>query len=747
MRSTRKVWLVGLLGLLAFCSMLAVPAQAARKTEKQLLEERRVVARWHINGHGQFEEAHRLGLDVWEEHLNPQAGFFTVMITDSQLVSLRQAGYNLEVTNPDYYQSLQVQALVPNGGFRTWEQCSALMDSIHTAHPTITTARFALGPTMTYEGRFLYAMKISDNPDVNESEPEVLFTGMHHAREPIGMEICLETMKRLTDGYGTDTMLTRLVNERQIYFVPVVNPDGYAYNYLNYPNGYGMWRKNRFENSNGTFGVDLNRNYGYNWGFDNNGSSPTPADDTYRGVAAFSELETQIMRAFINAHQFVFDINYHSYSNLFLWPWGYAQIYSPDDAFFTAVGDSFVSFNGFVPQIGWRLYVTNGDADDWGYGATSEHPKMYSFTPEVGTSAEGTSGNGFWPQLPYIPLQIAKCQGSNMVIIDLADTPERIYPPVMPTWTAPSDTVTGGDYTLGWSDPGGLNGAVSYKLEELYGGQVKIDSAESGMGNWISQGFALSTAQYSSFSHSFYGGNADGLNNSMTANFYYHVKPNDTLKAKIWWDIETDWDYAYVEASTDGGAHFTPLNGNVTTGTNPHGNNRGNGITGTSGGAFTNAVFPLNALAGQDVLFRLSYETDEFTTGVGVYFDDVSPVQVYDSVLTRAAALSATTFPVTGKPNGSYRYRLTSTDAQGQKSKVTSPKEVTVMSVTRGDMNNDGARDIMDVVGLIDYIFSNGPGPVIPGAEECNCVPGVDVMDLVMLIDNVFRGGPEPNCP
>jgi hypothetical protein len=208
-----------------------------------------------------------------------------------------------------------------------------------------------------------------------------------------------------------------------------------------------------------------------------------------------------------------------------------------------------------------------------------------------------------------------------------------------------------------------------------------------------------------------------------------------------------NWDYAYVEVSTDGGAHFTPIPGSITTSTDPYGNNRGNGITGSSANAFVNAKFPLVAFAGQDVLFRLSYETDEATTGVGVFFDDIGPIQAYNSVVTLAAATPATTYPVTGKSFGTYQYQLRSTDAQGQKSKATAPWKVTVYYLARGDMDNNAVRDVIDITLLIDYVFSGGPGSVLPGAEECNCVPGVDVMDLVMLIDYVFRGGAEPIYP
>jgi hypothetical protein len=737
-----KVWLGGVLGLLTVCCFTLMPVSGhAAKTPEELMRDRKIVARWHITGHGQLQEAHRRGLDVWEEHPDPRMGYFTVMITEAELAQLRQVGYQIEVMQSDYYQARQALAMVPNGGFRTWAQCVALMDSIHTAHPTITTAKYSIG--WTGEGRQMWAMKISDNPDVDEAEPEVLFNGMHHAREPIGMEVCLETMNRLTNGYGTDTLITRLVDSREIFFVPIVNVDGYEWNRMNWPNGGGMWRKNRVDNGDGTYGVDLNRNYGYMWGYDNEGSSPVTSSETYRGIAAFSEPETQKMRALINARHFVFAINYHSYSNLLLWPWGYDYIYTPDEAFFTAVGESVVTYNGFTPQVGWQLYPTNGDADDWGYGAQTEHTKIYAFTPEVGTWAEG----GFWPDPSFIPAQIAKCQGPNLVIIELADTPERIFPPAMPTWVSPGDTVGSGSYSLGWSDPGGLNAAVAFKLDEMFGPHVMTDDAEGGMTNWIAQGFTLSTAHAASGTHSYFGGYAHGLRSRLTTSEYYRVQPNDTLHAKVWYDIETDWDYAYAEISTDGGAHFTPLAGNRTTGTNPYGNNRGNGITGTSGGVFVNATFPLTAYNGQDVLFRLSYETDEATLGSGVFFDDVGRIQAYDSVVTLAAATPATTFAVSGKSFGTYQYRVQATDAQGQKSRVTAPRRVTAYFVTLGDMNNDAAHDVMDIVLLIDYVFRGGSGSVLPGAAECNCVPGVDVMDIVLLIDHVFRGGPAPSCP
>src|SRR6185503_2455375 len=108
----------------------------------------------------------------------------------------------------------------------------------------------------------------------------------------------------LLENYNTNPEVKYLIDNLEMYFVPVVNPDGYIYNETTNPNGGGMWRKNRRDNLDGEYGVDLNRNYGYNWGYDNNGSDPNTASDTYRGDTSFSEPETQNLKNFCNARQF-----------------------------------------------------------------------------------------------------------------------------------------------------------------------------------------------------------------------------------------------------------------------------------------------------------------------------------------------------------------------------------------------------------------------------------------------------------
>jgi len=142
------------------------------------------------------------------------------------------------------------------GGFTTYQEMLDELDQMRSLYPNLISARISTSNITTYEGRTVYYVRLSDNPDVDENEPEVLYTGVHHA----------------------------LVDNIEMYFIPVVNPDGYVYNQQTNPNGGGMWRKNRRNNGDGTYGVDPNRNYSYLWGYNNTGSSPTSSSDTYRGA-------------------------------------------------------------------------------------------------------------------------------------------------------------------------------------------------------------------------------------------------------------------------------------------------------------------------------------------------------------------------------------------------------------------------------------------------------------------------------
>ena len=176
----------------------------------------------------------------------------------------------------------------------------------------------------TYHRRQTYLLcKNFRQSDVNETEPEVLYTAVHHAREPESMSQLIYYMWYLLENYSADSTVRNLVNTTEMYFVPCVNrTDTFTMESTN-PLGGGMWRKNRRDNLDGEFGVDLNRNYGEQWGLDNIGSSPLTSDGTYRGTSGFSEPETQAMKNFTNNHEFKLALNYHTYGNFHIVPWGY----------------------------------------------------------------------------------------------------------------------------------------------------------------------------------------------------------------------------------------------------------------------------------------------------------------------------------------------------------------------------------------------------------------------------------------
>jgi carboxypeptidase T len=156
-----------------------------------------------------------------------------------------------------------------------------------------------------------------------------------------------------------------------VWIVPLVNPDGLEYSI----HFYRYWRKNRRDNGRGSFGVDLNRNYDFKWGLDDEGSSPISDAIDYRGPSPFSEPETQAIRDLVGGHNFKALVSYHSYSQVILYPWGHTYDPSPWDSLMEDLArnmsDRIQQTTGRVyefGQAGSSLYLTNGDTVDWALG-------------------------------------------------------------------------------------------------------------------------------------------------------------------------------------------------------------------------------------------------------------------------------------------------------------------------------------------------------------------------------------------
>jgi len=308
---------------------------------------------------------------------------------------------------------------------------------------------------VSVEGRQIWAVKISDEPSVNEEdEPDVLFVGLHHAREWISAEVPYYLAVNLIQAYQSDESVKTLIDNSEIWIVPVLNPDGLEYSRT----VDRMWRKNRKDNGDGTFGVDLNRNYGYMWG--GSGSSGDTDSDTYRGPSAFSEPETIAIQNLIqdSTRDFQAVLSYHSYGQLILYPWGYTDESAPDSsvmsALATEMSDLILNVHSeiYTPQQSSKLYLTSGDLTDWVYGTTgvpaftielrpeSSHPGFELPQSEIlGTCEEN------WPAALYLIRWVVLSQGGFMDFEDGVDkVPIRsTIPGMMFTTTMGYDWVYG----------------------------------------------------------------------------------------------------------------------------------------------------------------------------------------------------------------------------------------------------------------------------------------------------------------
>ncbi|HEY6626133.1 MAG TPA: M14 family zinc carboxypeptidase, partial [Ignavibacteriaceae bacterium] len=282
--------------------------------------------------------------------------------------------------------------------------------------------------------------KISDNPDIDENEPEVLYTALHHAREPESMMQMIYFMYYLLENYYSDPSVQYLVNNRELFFIPVVNPDGYEYNRTTYPSGGGMWRKNR-RNNGSSFGVDLNRNYGpyAYWNAPNGGSSTTPSSDTYRGTAPFSEPETNNIKNLLASRKIKNALNYHTYGNYLIFPYGALPNETPDSLTFREYASDMTVYNNYTYGTDLQTvnYSTRGNSDDYFYDGdiVSNSGKIFAMTPEVGTT-------GFWPsQSEIFPLAIENVHPNLYYAWVAGGYAEMINPNYSKQYFIPGDVV------------------------------------------------------------------------------------------------------------------------------------------------------------------------------------------------------------------------------------------------------------------------------------------------------------------
>jgi len=363
------------------------------------------------------------GVDV----LGVRGDTVEVVASPVQADALRARGMVLELTG-DWRAMLAARsggvsrsaaADFPAGdeGYHTYDEMVTTLRSAASGHADIT-ALSSIGES--YEGRDIPVIKISDNAATDEDEPEVLFTCNMHAREHLTAEMCLHIVDRFTSGYGTDQAVTGFVDSREIYVVPMVNPDGITYDISG--GQYQGWRKNRQPNSNGTVGTDPNRNFAYLWGCCG-GSSTSPSAEDYRGPSAVSAPEVRAVQAFVDSRvvggvqQIKGHIDFHTFSELVLWPFGHTRDTVTDGMTqaeydrFTSVGQQLAASNGYTPEQSSALYVTDGDINDWMWGTH----KVLSYCFEMFPSDGGI--DGFYPPDEDIAEQTTRNDGAVDILL------------------------------------------------------------------------------------------------------------------------------------------------------------------------------------------------------------------------------------------------------------------------------------------------------------------------------------------
>ncbi len=311
-------------------------------------------------------------------------------------------------------------------GYHNW---SELQDEIAQAavdHADIVSL-FSIGESDA--GRPIWMAKISDNVAEDEDEPEVLVDALHHAREHFTTEQALVLLRWLTDDYGNDQEITRLVNNREIFVIFALNPDGMRYDLTGDP--FRAWRKNRQRDAQGDpqF-TDLNRNYDYRWGCCG-GSSGKRNSLVYRGPAPFSAPETRALRDFVESRvidgvqQIRTHVTLHTNGELILWPYGYTRKNVPKDMtaldhdVFVALGRAMAARNGYTAEQSSDLYITDGDEIDWLYG----RQRIFSYTFELFPTEKATVWKDHYPDDSKIATQTERNRTALLLLIDRAACP------------------------------------------------------------------------------------------------------------------------------------------------------------------------------------------------------------------------------------------------------------------------------------------------------------------------------------
>ncbi len=321
------------------------------------------------NFHKTIQQLRELNIDI--AGVDRKNSIIDVLLTDSQWTQLKKLGLPLET---HWALGVSISERV-DSGYQTPQEIELFLREMENSFPHLTQL-VEIGQSV--EGRSIWAIKISDNAKTEEpKEPSILFNSMHHAREIMTPEIAIDIVEYLLSNYDSDLKVKNWVDSNEIWVVPMLNVDGNAKVW----DGDTMWRKNTRD----TYGVDINRNYPFGWN-SCNGSSGFPFAQDYRGKAAASEPETRALMGLVEKIKPVFDISYHTYSELVLYPYGCKNTKGLSQQVMVNIGQEMGQLLGYEAGTPWELlYEADGGDMDW---MSAEH-QVIAYAIEANSRTEG----------------------------------------------------------------------------------------------------------------------------------------------------------------------------------------------------------------------------------------------------------------------------------------------------------------------------------------------------------------------
>jgi len=566
--------------------------------------------------------------------------YYDLVVDQAELAMIRASGVAYEVRfHSTEFLNDQVR--------EQYLSYAAIRDSLRDLsimYPSI--CKFDSLPIPTYQGNWQYYVKISDNPHVEEDdEPGFLIEGTHHSREWACPITVLFFVDSILEAYGSVSQITNLVNNNEFYCIPVINVDGYLYDY---PSGY-WWRKNR-EPFGGSIGADPNRNYAGcapdiagDWGaVDQGGASHDPSDILFCGAYANSGDETRSLTLFTRSHQVNAYMSYHSYGQMLMWPWGWSTQNCPYSNLYNRWGANAANLihklgSGTYDYgpISTTIYPVSGSSLDWLYSWSmwvGGMPNM-SFTVELGTDFyQNQSDLDEIVRENFYALEYLSTKLDSIVIMA---TPAVAPPAIYPLGTV------GTNFTVYWHPVhSSLNHPQYWELVELSSPSVIEDDLESGTSRWSLDGFTLSTAQAHSGTHSFFSGNTNDQNNAVQTIHPYLVQSGDSVTFWCRYNLETDYDVAVAEVSENTKYWFNldtmRFNGNQS--------------------SWVRRAYSLDEYAGKSVFIRFRYMSDGSVNSGGFYVDDIAPTTLFASVNTISSSINDTSYTFTGHTEGEFYY-------------------------------------------------------------------------------------------